>query len=107
MRVNLFGKKMTTKDGKKQFYRYFGTITKAGNPITVDVKFRETCKLPSTIPCVIEFDKANASLSEKTERYTATNEDGTTEEKEVLRRTLWIADYEESEYIDTSLDDCE
>ena len=28
-------------------------------------------------------------------------------EKEVLRRTLWIGDYTESEYIDTSLDDVE
>lgn len=108
MRVELFGKKMTTRDGKKTFYNYFGKITKAGELITVTVKFKENCKLPSTVPCVIEFDKKNASLSEKMEKYKEHN-DLTMEdtEKEVLRRTLWIGDYTESEYIDTSLDDVE
>lgn len=99
---------MTSKDGKKSFYNYFGKIVKAGEPLTVTVKFKECCGLPSTVPCVISFDKKDASLSEKMEKYTELDsETGLEVEKEVLRRTLWIGAYTESEYIDTSLDDVE
>lgn len=109
MKVELFGKKFNTKDGKKSFYNYFGKLTKkSGETETVTIKFKESCKLPSKVPCIITFDKKDASLSEKVEKYSITNDlTMESEEKEVLRRTLWIGAYTESEYVDKSLDDFE
>lgn len=99
---------MTTKDGKNTFYNYYGKIKKAGEDLTVTVKFTQDTHLPSKVPCVIEFEKKDGSLAEKMEKYTTTDEEtGFEVEKEVLRRTLWISKYTESEYIDTSLDDVE
>ena len=53
----------------------------------------------------IEYEKEDANLSEKKEKYI----DEVGEEKEVIRRRLWISKYTESEekYVDHSLDDFE
>lgn len=82
---------------------YFATITKAGTPLTVSVKFREECGNPKKCPCTVEFDKKNANLTSKERSYT--KEDG--EEVAVIENILWISEYTETEYIDTSLDDVE
>ena len=67
MKINLFGKKRTTRDGKKTFITYFSTLTKKdGTEMKVNVKFREEAGQPEHLPCVIEFDKQNANLSYET-----------------------------------------
>lgn len=102
MKINVFGKKRQTKEGKS-FMSYFATIIKAGQPLTVNVKFREECGNPKKCPCVVEFDKSYANLSSKETTYK--NADGV--DVVAINNTLWISSYTESEYIDTSLDDVE
>lgn len=103
MKINLFGKKCTTKDGKKTFFSYFATLTrKDGTEMKVNVKFREECGQPKTVPCVIEFNKKTGNLS--TETYEK-EVDGLKVEE--TKNVLWISAFKESEYIDKSLDDFE
>ena len=105
MEKTIFGKKRTTKEGKP-FTTYITKMTrKDGEEITVQVKFREECGVPKTLPCNIVFDKKDANYSEKIEKYV---DEKTQEEKETVRRILWIQNWEEgSEYVDTSMDDFE
>ena len=103
MKINLFGKKRTTRDGKKTFITYFSTLTKKdGTEIKVNVKFREDAGQPEHLPCVIEFEKQDANLSDETYEKEV---DGVkvTESKKVL----WVNKFIEHEYIDKSLDDFE
>lgn len=102
MKIEVFGKKRQTKEGKS-FMSYFATIKKGGQPLTVNVKFREECGNPKKCPCVIEFDKSDANLSSKERTYK--NDAG--EECVVIDNTLWVTKYTETEYVDTSLDDVE
>lgn len=103
MKINLFGKKRTTRDGKKTFITYFSTLTeKDGTEMKVNVKFREDAGQPEQLPCVIEFEKQDANLSDETYEKEV---DGVkvTESKKVL----WVNKFIEHEYIDKSLDDFE
>lgn len=102
MKIEVFGKKRQTKEGKS-FMSYFATIKKGEQPLTVNVKFREECGNPKKCPCVVEFDKKNANLSTKERSY----KNDADEDVTVIENTLWISSYTESEYIDTSLDDVE
>lgn len=108
MRINVFGKKRTSKDGRS-FYTYLSTIKKGGIDTTVEVKFREEVGNPKKVPCTIEFDKKLANYSEKEDSYTIKNDDGTEETKTIVKRVLWISDINmiESEYIDESMNDIE
>lgn len=102
MKITVFGKKRTTADGKK-FTAYFGKLTKKdGSEITTQIKFREEAGVPSTVPCVIECEKTDMNYTEKVKKYT---DKETQEEKETTERTLWVARFNEEEYIDTSMDD--
>lgn len=103
MRVDVFGKKGTSKDGRA-FMTYIGKLTrKDGEVVTCTIKFREEVGNPKKVPCTIEFDKKAANYSEKEVEY---EKDGLMET--AVRRTLWIqGDYAELEYVDTSMDDFE
>ena len=103
MKINLFGKKRTTRDGKKTFITYFSTLAKKdGTEMKVNVKFREDAGQPEHLPCVIEFEKQDANFSDETYEKEV---DGVkvTESKKVL----WVNKFIEHEYIDKSLDDFE
>ena len=101
MRLELFGKQRTNKDGK-QFTTYLSRITnmKTGEIITIQVKFRTGVEVPKELPIVANIEKKNANLIKENWE----NEDGETGVKHVL----WVSavtSYEE--YIDHSLDDFE
>lgn len=101
MKINVFGKKRTSKDGRT-FYTYLSTLTKKdGTEVSVEVKFKEDAGNPKNVPCTITFDKKDANYSEKVETYLDEN----MEEKETTRRRLWVNKYTETPYIDESMDD--
>lgn len=103
MKINVFGKKMTSAEGRS-FYNYFGTLTKKdGSEESVTIKFREEVGNPKNVPCTIEFDKKGANLS--TRKYEKETETGI---EVVEGKVLWIsAQYKETEFVDNSLDDYE
>lgn len=95
MLINCFGKKRKAEDGH-EFTSYFGTLVKKdGTEVNVGIKFRQDCGNPKKVPCVIEFEKKNGNLVQEV------TEDG------AIYNTLWITEYNEHEYIDTSLDEFE
>lgn len=101
MKIEIFGKKHTKEDGKK-FYTYLTKLKKKdGTEVTAQVKFREECGNPKKLPCTIEFDKKDANYNEIKDNYVG--EDGI--EVPILRRVLWVSNYIEKEYVDTSMDD--
>ena len=107
MKVTIFAQKKKTKEGR-EFYTYLASLTKKdGTTEKVEAKFREECGAPDpkACPVIIEVDKADANISEKKETYT----DEVGEEREIIRRRLWISKYSESseKFVDSSLDDYE
>ena len=103
MKINLFGKNRTTLDGKKSVVTYFSTLTKKdGTEMKVNVKFREDAGQPEHLPCVIEFEKQDANLSDETYEKEV---DGVKVEES--KKVLWVSKFLEYEYIDNSLDDFE
>ena len=108
MKVVIFAKKRTTKDGKP-FTAYVTKMkNKAGDEIACGVRFREECGAPkeNECPCFIEFDKADANMNTRTFETTDVE---TGEIKDVVSRTLWITKWKKSadKYVDHSLDDFE
>lgn len=102
MRIDVFAKNLTSKDGRP-FKTYSGKLTnKSGDEVFVNIKFREDAGKPLNNPCTIVVDKAGCNLVEKKEQYT---DKDTGEVKEAIRRTLWVSKFNEEEFIDTSLDD--
>lgn len=100
MRVDVFGKKRTTTEGKN-FISYFGKLKRNGEEITVQIKFPQATPSPSKVPCTIEFDKHDANYTEKEKPYI---DKETQEEKKTIERVMWVSEYTETEYIDTSMD---
>lgn len=101
MRLEVFGKQRTNKDGNP-FTIYLSRITnmKTGEIISVQIKFRTEVEVPKELPIVANIDKKNANLVEEDWE----NENGETGVKHVL----WVSavkSYEE--YIDHTLDDFE
>ena len=101
MRLEVFGKQRTNKDGKP-FTTYLSRITnmKTGEVISVQIKFRTGVEVPKELPIVANIEKKNANLIKENWE----NEDGETGVKHVLWVST-VASYEE--YIDHSLDDFE
>lgn len=102
MKVTVFAKKKTSKEGKP-FITYVGRLTKKdGDVISAQVRFREECGSPKADDCpmIIEFDKANANLSAETYTREDTGE-------EAVSYKLWIKAWKASAevYRDDSLDD--
>lgn len=100
--ITIFAKKRTTKDGKKSFYSYLTTLeNKAGESVTMSVKFPEDVKAPdpASCPCNIIVEKEDCNISKKTFTREDTGEDA-------VSNTLWIKNYVPgSEYVDHSTDD--
>lgn len=101
MKLTLFAKKRTNKEGK-HFYTYLSKLTKKdGNEITVSVKFRESCGSPKgdECPCNILVTKKDCNLSENTYVLEDTGEIATS-------YTLWVNNWTMGEkYEDDSLND--
>lgn len=104
MNVVIFAKKMQTKDGKKTFYNYIGTLKKKdGSEDTVSVKFREECGAPDpkNCPCNITVEKDRANISTRDFIREDTGE-------VITVNTLWVNAWTEgAPYVDHSLDDYE
>ena len=108
MKLVIFAKKRTTKDGR-EFTAFVTKLKKRdGSEVTTGVKFREECGQPTKddCPCIILVDKDHANLATKTN--TIVNED-TGEIKEVTNLTLWVNEWHKSDeiYRDSSLDEFE
>ena len=108
MKVAIFAKKRTTRDGKPFTSYVTRLMKKDGESIACGVRFREECGSPkeSECPCYIEFDKSDANMTEKTIEIT---DPETNEIRDVTSRTLWITNWTTSpeKYVDHSLDDFE
>ena len=101
MRLAVFGKQRTNKDGKP-FTTYLSRITnmKTGDIITVQIKFRMGVQVPKEFPFVANINKKNANIVKEDWE----NEDGETG----VRYVLWVSAVESyEEYIDHTLDDFE
>ena len=101
MRLEVFGKQRTNKDGKP-FTTYLSRITnmKTGEIVPVQIKFRTGVELPKELPIIANIEKKNANLVKEDWE----NEKGETGVKNIM----WVSavtSYEE--YIDHTLDDFE
>jgi hypothetical protein len=101
MRLEVFGKQRTNKDGKS-FTTYLSRITnmKTGEIIPVQIKFRTGVEVPKELPIVANIEKKNANLVKENWE----NEKGETGVKHVLWVSV-VTSYDE--YIDHTLDDFE
>lgn len=104
MKITLFKKQGTTKDGRKFDYFVGKLNRKDGTSQYVTVKHSGDRRFdfdPNKAPYIIEVDKADANLQAKT----WTDRDGN-ERKDY---TLWVKNYRVSDekYVDHSLDDFE
>lgn len=101
MKLTIFSKKRTTKEGKP-FTSYISKLQKKdGSEVTASVKFRDDCgnPKPEDCPMNIVVDKKAANLASRT--YTDSE---TGEVRESL--TLWVTEWSEGEpYVDHSLDE--
>lgn len=103
MKLAIFAKKRSTiEDGKNRtFYTYLTTLVNktTGEPLSVQVKFREACGAPEPEECprFIEVPKTKMNLS--WDKYV--NEDG----EELQAAKLWVTEWEDAgDYVDHSLD---
>lgn len=106
MELTVFAKKRVTREGKT-FYNYLSTVKKAGEEITVQLKFKEACGQPKAEECPLNIllDKKDANFTSKTIHV---KDDETGEEKEYSKNVIWISDWKiGSEYVDHSMDDIE
>lgn len=103
MKVTVFAKKGTSREGKK-FDRYIGRISrKNGDEITVAVKFREDAGTPKAADCPMNIivAKEDANLAAREYVREDTGEVATS-------YTLWVSKWTPGEaYVDHSLDDFE
>lgn len=107
MKVVIFSQKKKTKEGR-EFYTYLATLTKKdGEEVKLEAKFREECGAPDPKKCpiILEVEKSDMNISEKKETY----KDELGEDKETIRRRLWISKWLESDevFVDHSMDDFE
>lgn len=101
MRLEVFGKQRTNKDGKP-FITYLSRITnmKTGEIVPVQIKFRTGVEVPKELPIVANIDKKNANL---------VKEDWENEEGETgVKNIIWVSEVKSyEEYVDHTLDDFE
>lgn len=106
IRLAVFAKKrMTIPDEKgntRPFYNYLSTLvnTKTGEPLGVQLKFREACGAPDPLKCpmFIMVDRNDMNLSY--DKYITEHGDEATAAK------IWITNWSEGgKYVDHSLDD--
>jgi hypothetical protein len=104
MKLTIFAKKLTSKEGRP-FYKYLTTLTKKdGDEVTCTVKFREDAGAPKGEECPMNIlvDKTDCNYREKQQTY----EDKDGNEEEFTSKTLWISAWTKGEpYVDTSMDE--
>ena len=102
MKLDIFGKQRTTKDGKT-FTSFLTTMRKVtGEEITCQVKFVKSSDTPEKLglPRTIEVDKGDCNFTQKVIE--------TGDGREVLSKTLWISKWSDAgEYVDHSMDEFE
>lgn len=101
MRLEVFGKQRTNKDGKP-FTIYLSSITnkKTGDFLRVQVKFRMDVDIPKKLPIICNIEKKNANLAKEEWE----NKEGET----CVKYILWVSAVESyEEYVDRTLDDFE
>ena len=101
MRLEVFGKQRTNKDGKP-FTTYLSRIknVKTGEIFSVQVKFRMGIDVPKELPIVVNIEKKKANLVKEDWE----NEDG----ESGVKYILWVSDVKSyEEYVDHTLDDFE
>lgn len=110
MKITIYAKKRSTKEGKT-FHVFLSKLTaKNGDEIPVTVHFKQSSGLPNPdkCPCVIEFDRTTANLSKK-EKHFARVDVVTGEKVETITidNQLWLSEFTvcDGEYKDTSLDE--
>ncbi len=106
MELTVFAKKRITREGKT-FYNYLSKVKKAGEEITVQLKFKKAYDQPKAEECPLNIlvDKKDANFTSKTIHV---KDDETGEEKEYSKNVIWISDWKlGSEYVDHSMDDIE
>lgn len=107
MKLAIFAKKrqVIEENGKtRNFYTYLTTLVNksTGEPLSVQVKFREACGAPDPdkCPCFIEVARDKMNLS--WDKYE--NEVGET----LQAAKLWVTDWSKAgEYVDHSMDEFE
>lgn len=106
MKLAIFSKRRSVLDeGTKQprtFYTYLTTLVNrtTGEPVTVQVKFREACGAPDPdfCPMFIEVPKDKMNLAWS--KYT--NNEG----DEMEAGTIWVTQWDKAgEYVDHSMDE--
>lgn len=102
MKLLVFAKKRTTKEGKK-FNTYISRLTKKDNTeVTCAVKFREECGAPKPedCPCYIEVAKTACNMSTK---EVVDKDTGAI----YVNNTLWVSAWKmlPDKYEDTSMDE--
>lgn len=101
LKLAVFAKKRTTKEGKV-FYSYLATLRKkTGEEEVAQIKFRDVCGNPDPEKCpinlIIPRGKANLSTREFVREDTG---------EIVEQKVLWVSEWTEGEpYVDTSLDE--
>ena len=103
LKITVFAKKITKKDGTK-FTTYLTKLsTKSGEEISAKVMFNdENYPKPKaeSCPCVLLVDRSSSNLSSKINTNEETGE-------QFVSKTLWVGKYELSDekFVDHSLDD--
>ena len=101
LKLAVFAKKRTTKEGKV-FFSYLSTLKKkSGEEEIAQIKFRDVCGNPDPDRCPmnIEIPRGSANLSTRTFTREDTGEI-------VDQKVLWVSKWSEGEpYVDTSLDE--
>lgn len=103
LKITVFAKKITKKDGTK-FTTYLTKLnTKSGEEISAKVMFNdENYPKPKaeSCPCVLLVDRATSNLSSKINTNEETGE-------QFVSKTLWVGKYDISDekFVDHSLDE--
>ena len=103
MRITVFQKGITTKDGKHYNLFVSNLPKKDGTSVYAVVKFKDgKCKAPEVFPAIVDVDHSDANLSTKKTINSETGEVYT-------NHTLWINKWSDSglQFRDTSLDEFE
>lgn len=104
MKLAIFAKKrQVIEDGKaRDFYTYLTTLVNkmTGEPLSVQVKFREACGAPDPQKCPMFIEVPKDKMNLSWDKYT--NEDG----EEMQAAKLWVTEWKHGgEYIDHSMDE--
>lgn len=103
MKITVFEKGITTKDGRHYNLCVANLPKKDGTSVYAVVRFKEgRCKPPEVFPAIIDVKHEDANLSEKKSMNAETGE-------VYKNHTLWINAWSETgeKFHDTSLDDFE